>query len=125
MYPVYRGIPRQSGNGLGGLFKSALRTIIPIVKPLVKPLVKSGLSTLKRQGLGAAHDIIIGGQKPKDVIKRRGKQVLKDIGDETFAQLGHINVTPSRKRRHSPRRRSRGNTSKRNRLRSRPLDIFD
>ena len=121
MYPVYRGIPRQSGNGLGGLFKTALRTIIPIVKPIVK----SGLTTLKRQGLGAAHDIIMGGQKPKDVIKRRGKNVLKDLGNQAFKQLGHINVRPSRKRRHSSRRRSKSNTSKRNRIRSRPLDIFD
>lgn len=120
MYPVYRGVPRQTGNGLGGLFKTALRTILPIVKPIVKPLVRSGLSTLKRQGIAGAHDIILRGRSPKEVIKSRGKETLKEIGRKT---LGYINDS-SRKRRHKSSRRLRGNIKKR-RLSSRPLDIFD
>lgn len=122
MYPVYRGVPRQTGNGLGGLFKTALKTIIPMVKPIVKPILKSGLSTLKRQGLGAAHDIIMEGKNPKHVLKSRGKQALKSIGNQTF---DHINNVSSRKRSHNVKRLSRGNISKKRRLSSRPLDIFD
>ena len=61
MIPVYRGVKHQYGYGLGSLFKSALRT----VTPLLKPLVKSGFNALKKegikQGIGAAHDIFLHG----------------------------------------------------------------
>ena len=33
-FPVYRGVSRQYGNGLGSIFKAALRTVIPILKPV-------------------------------------------------------------------------------------------
>ena len=38
-FPVYRGVSRQYGNGLGSIFKAALRTVIPILKPVAKKLV--------------------------------------------------------------------------------------
>ena len=45
--PVYRGVKHQYGYGIGSLFKSALKT----VTPLLKPLVKSGLNALKKEGI--------------------------------------------------------------------------
>ena len=36
MIPVYRGVKHQYGYGLGSLFKSALRTVTPLLKPLEK-----------------------------------------------------------------------------------------
>ena len=35
-YPVYRGVSRQYGNGLGSIFKAALRTVVPFLKPQQK-----------------------------------------------------------------------------------------
>ena len=40
-FPVYRGISRQNGNGLGSIFKAALRTVIPILKPIAKASLKA------------------------------------------------------------------------------------
>ena len=40
-YLVYQGVSRQYGNGLGSIFKAALRTVAPILKPLVKVGIQS------------------------------------------------------------------------------------
>ena len=40
-FPVYRGVSRQYGNGLGSIFKAALRTVIPILKPVAKASLTS------------------------------------------------------------------------------------
>ena len=57
MLPVYRGVKHQYGYGLGSIFKTALKT----VTPLIKPLVKSGFNAMKKegikQGIRAAEDI--------------------------------------------------------------------
>ena len=45
MLPVYRGVKHQYGYGLGSLFKTALKT----VTPLIKPLVKSGFNAIKKR----------------------------------------------------------------------------
>ena len=47
MLPVYRGVKHQYGYGLGSLFKTALKT----VTPLIKPLVKSGFNAIKKKVL--------------------------------------------------------------------------
>ena len=39
-FPVYRGVSRQYGNGLGSIFKAALRTVIPILKTCRKSKFK-------------------------------------------------------------------------------------
>ena len=66
-YPVYKGLSRQYGYGLGSIFKSAMRTVIPILKPIAK----AGLKSVKEQGLEAIKDIA-SGQNAKQVLKRRG-----------------------------------------------------
>ena len=37
---MYRGVSRQYGNGLGSIFKAALRTVIPILKHVAKASFK-------------------------------------------------------------------------------------
>ena len=53
MHPVYQGVPRQRGNGLGSIFKAAAKTVIPFLKPIVK----SGLTNLKKQTIAGAHEM--------------------------------------------------------------------
>ena len=48
-YPVYKGLSRQYGYGLGSNFKSVMRTVILILKPIAK----AGLKSVKEQGLEA------------------------------------------------------------------------
>ncbi len=126
MVPVYRGVQHQYGFGLGSLFKSALRS----VTPLIKPMVKSGLHAIKdegiKQGLGIAQDILVHRKKPKKVLMSRGKQSLKHL---TNKLLSSINEKKSSKAHHSHSRSRRGKiTSKKHRTNkrsARPLDIFD
>lgn len=71
-YPVYRGLSRQYGYGLGSIFRSAMRTVIPILKPVAK----AGLESVKEQGLAAIKDIA-SGKNVKEVLKSRGKSAAK------------------------------------------------
>ena len=50
-YPVYRGVSRQYGNGLGSIFKAALRTVVPILKPLAKVGIQSAKKWQKIKAL--------------------------------------------------------------------------
>ena len=127
MHPVYRGIPRQTGHGLGSLFRSALST----VTPFLKPVVNSSVNLLKQQGLkqgiAAAHDILVGHRKPKEVLVTRGKQVLKRLGKQVLDSLGSsINSKRRKTSRQMRVRRPRVNIVQRHRKKSpRSLDIFD
>ena len=101
-FPVYRGVSRQYGNGLGSIFKAALRTVIPILKPVAKASLKSVKKVAKDQGVQALKDIV-GGENVK------GKTALKSFGQSTINQLA-INSTQKRKK---PQSQSRHRTVKR------------
>ena len=94
-FPVYRGVSRQYGNGLGSIFKAALRTVIPILKPVAKASLKSVKKVAKDQGVQALKDIV-GGENVKKVLKQRGKTALKSFGQSTINQLA-INSTQNAK----------------------------
>ena len=104
-FPMYRGVSRQYGNGLGSIFKAALRTIL---KPVAKASLKSVKKVAKDQGVKALKDIV-GGENVKKVLKQRGKTALKSIGQSTINQLA-INSTQKRKK---PQSQSRHRTVKR------------
>lgn len=140
MYPVYRGVPRQYGHGLGSIFKSALKTTAPFVKPLVQKAIKTIKRVGLRQGLAAAKDIMLLGKSPKQVLKSQGERAIKSVGKATALSLGQsliksIKGTQPKSRRQSSVRRRRRKVVQRGRgkkLRSqrkfrhsRPLDIFD
>ena len=126
MLPVYRGVKHQYGYGLGSIFKTALKTVIPLIKPLVKSefnaIKKEGL----KQGIRAAEDILLRGKNPKKVAISRGKQSIRDLGQQLKSETG-INKRKSGKNPHSSfRSRSGKIISKRKKHgRSRVLDIFE
>ena len=70
-FPLYRGVSRQYGNGLGCIFKAALRTVLPILKPVAKASLKSMKKVAKDQGVQALKDIV--GEDVKKVLKQRKK----------------------------------------------------
>ena len=108
-FPVYRGVSRQYGNGLGSIFKAALRTVIPILKPVAKASLKSVKKDQEKdQGIQALKDIV-GGENVKKVLKQRGKTALKSFGQSYINQLA-INSTQKRKK---PQSQSRHRTVKR------------
>ena len=126
MLPVYRGVKHQYGYGLGSLFKTALKT----VTPLIKPLVKSGFNAIKKeglkQGIRAAEDIFLRGKNPKKVAILRGKESIRDLAQQLKSVTG-INKRKSSKKPHlSSRSRGGKIISKRKKIsRPRVLDIFD
>jgi len=135
---VYRGIPRQHGQGLGNLFKSALRTIFPFLAPVAK----STMNTMKTEGMGAVADMMSSGKSPVQVVKSRAKNALKSVGKATALSLGETLLKKMKTGRSHPstpkkstkgrRRKAFGHYHSRHRRRQslrrhshRTLDIFD
>ena len=52
-FPVYRGVSRQYGHGLGSIFKAALRTVAPISKQVAKIGLQSAKKVAKEHGIQA------------------------------------------------------------------------
>ena len=59
-YLVYSGIPTQYGHGLGSVFKTAIRTIVPILKHVAKAGLRSAKKVVKEHGISALHDMVSG-----------------------------------------------------------------
>ena len=77
---------RQYGNGLGSIFKAAMRTVIPILKPMAKAGIQSAKHVATTHGVGALRDIMAG-QNIKQVLKHRGKDALSSLGRSTLNEL--------------------------------------
>lgn len=124
MMPVYQGVPRQYGYGLGSIFRTALRTAIPFVKPIAG----RAFQTLKREGLKQgikfAKDVLHNNMSPKDAFKTRGKRLLGAVAQSATGTKGG----KKRKRSQSvPRSQARRTSHKRAlpKRSSRTVDIFD
>ena len=139
--PVFMGTPwmrgyGQVGFGLGGLFKSLARAVMPMVKSGAKALGKSALTT----GANVLKDVA-SGKDLKQAIKTRGKEAVSEVKDkainrlQTFAQTGSGKQTKKRptsqtkkrrapaKKRKAPASTIRSNQTKKRRT-TRAVDIF-
>lgn len=96
-FPVYQGIKRQYGNGLGSLFKIAMKAATPVVKQVAKAGLQSATQVAKTQGKAAIKDILAGKQV-KDIFKQRGQTALKTLGKSTIARLVDKSIKETRKR---------------------------
>ena len=99
MLPVYRGVKHQYSYGLGSIFKTALKT----VTPLIKPLVKYGLNAVKKKESNKEYvqrKISSYVVKIKKVVISRGKQSIRDFAQKLKTVTG-INKRKSRKNPHS------------------------
>ena len=106
-YPVYRGIPKQYGHGLGSIFKTAIRTIVPILKPVAKAGLRSAKKVVKEQGISALRDMV-SGQNVKQVLQHRVQAALKQLlpikskrssrKSHSFAKRQRVNKTGKSKR---------------------------
>lgn len=121
-YPVYRGISRQYGNGLGSIFKTVLRTVAPILKPMAKAGIQSAKKVAKEHGVKALKEIIKG-KNVKQVLKHRGKSVLQSFGKSTINQM-----SSGIKRKRKPKKnqsKSRPRAVHNKKYPKFPKDIFD
>ena len=120
-FPVYRGVARQYGNGLGSIFKAALRTVIPILKPVAKAGLQSVKKVAKDQGMKALKDIVRG-ENVKQVLKHTGKSALKSLGQSTLKQLS-INASQKKKKPQSKSRQQTVRKGKKRKTKSPSLAI--
>ena len=111
--PVFRGSPwqrgyGQTGYGLGGLFRSVARAVMPLVKSGAKALGKIALNA----GANVLGDVA-SGHNLKDAIKSRGKEAVnvargKAINRlQTYAQTGRGRRTNKKRKASSSATRSR------------------
>ena len=113
--PVFKGAPWQRGYGqvgygLGGLFRSLARAVIPLAKSGAKALGKIALNT----GANVLGDVI-SGKSVKESAKSRVNQAAKDVGKmavnrmQQFAQTGR--GKSSKKRSRKPAKKRKATTS--------------
>ena len=76
------GVPYQRGTGLGSIFRTLFRAILPIAKTAGKAIGKRALQA----GADVATDLI-SGKKLKDTLKVRGKQATGDLLDKAAKKL--------------------------------------
>jgi len=90
---------RQRGSGLGGVFGSVLRSLIPFARNYILPAAKKFVLPHAEEAIGRiAGDIINGRSDIRDSIKSNGMTALKKIGKSVLDQSGSGR---SRKRRHT------------------------
>ena len=136
--PVFRGSPWQMGHGqmgygLGGLFRSVARSVMPMVKSGAKALGNSAL----KSGANFVGDVLAG-KNVKEAAKARAKEAANIAKRKvvqrtrTYAQTGSgKRTTRSRSRKHKRRtvKKRKASTStargKQTKKRKRaPEDIF-
>lgn len=134
MHPIYTGIPRQHGHGLGSVFKSLFKSVAPLIKPLASRVMHTLKTEGVRHGAAAVQDLM-SGARPKRVLKSHGLELGKQL-------LGSIKGPSSHARRQFSTRRRRGQLNQKGRGRVFPkkrkakrkstrsskrrrLDIFD
>lgn len=94
-YAVFRGMPYQRGTGIGSVFRSVLRFLMPLGK-------EAGMA-LGRQGLESGQRIlsnILEGQPPKDALVSEGRTAAKNLIDKSSSRLSSAITGKGRRRRH-------------------------
>ena len=78
----FYGTPYQRGAGLGNIFRSIFRFILPVAKKAGKSVGKQ----LLKAGADVATDVI-DGRSFKDSMKLRGAEAVKNLSDEGLASM--------------------------------------
>jgi len=90
---------RQRGSGLGGVFGSVLRSLLPFARNFLIPAAKKYVLPHAEEAIGnIAGDIFNGRVNIRDSIKSNGVAALKKIGRGVLDQSG---CGRPRKRKHS------------------------
>lgn len=111
--PYFRG-GRQAGSGIGSIFRSIGRVVLPLVSKGAKAIGRQALST----GIQIAKDVV-GGKSLKESAIRRGKQAGKSLIKQATSRKRKAPVSTTT---NIKRRKTRKATS---RTVARQKDIFD
>jgi len=124
-YPIFVGGRSQKGRGLGSLFSSLFRNVIPLLKRGLSAFGKHAIRT----GLEVAGDVIKGGQSVRESAMHRIPEGIKNfameqkfIPSEDVRQEGSGVRRLKRKRNHGNKKKRKTKTSSKKRKKSH--DIF-
>ena len=105
--PVFRGSAWQQGYGLGGLFRSVARAVMPMVKSGAKALGKIALNA----GANLLGDVA-SGKNLKEAVKSRGKEAVNVAKNRAVKRLQTYAQTGSGRRRRKTTVKKRSGRSK-------------
>jgi len=74
MRGIFIGRRRQRGHGVGGFFRSILRTATPLLKEGAKYIARKSMRT----GVGVVEDILEG-QDPRSALRKRMLRMRDDV----------------------------------------------
>ena len=118
---MVRRIPIQNGKGIGSIFRSISRFILPAARKIISsPLVKQSVKKIGKEalktGVQSLGDIIEGndpGERIKQDIKKIGKSVGKTAINSMLSPEGglknqrkNLSKTPKKRRNKSSKRTS-------------------
>lgn len=95
---------RQRGSGLGSIFGSIARRLIPFARNFLLPAAQKYVLPHAKQAVKNIADDILSGKNVKQSLKEHGKTAIKGIGDKILSQSGSGR---KRKRNISKRRSSK------------------
>jgi hypothetical protein len=78
----YRQLCRQKGHGLGNIFKSFYKWIVPIVKTHAMPVLKEGASVLKNEAIKTVANIAndaLAGKKISEAAQERTIEAVNSL----------------------------------------------
>ena len=86
--PVYYGARYQRGMGIGSMFKSFARWILPVAKTHVVPVLKDAAKFVGSEAIKTAANIAtdaIDGKELNESVKERAKESIGSLSEKTQA----------------------------------------
>ena len=119
-FPIFRGYVRQRGYGLGGMFRTFYKFVMPLFKTHALPFLKKGAEIVGTEAVKTAADIA------NDAIKGRNIQdSAKEHLNESLDSLKNRIQTGSGTKRKVNHKRKKFILLKDNKKSRRLKDIFD
>ena len=87
---VFYGSPRQKGHGLGGVFRSLYRYMMPLFKSHALPVLKKSVKSVGSEALRAATNIGIDalkGENLKDSAKNNIEIAMQNLHNKAQSKL--------------------------------------
>ncbi len=124
-YMLYQGGARQRGYGIGGVFKSMFKYLIPLFRTHALPTIKKGAEIVGNEAIRAVGNIAtdaIKGQNLKDSIQQHASNAVENLTNQVQAKF---QSGSGKKRKYSlyntPQKKAL--TSKRNSLKKVKFDL--
>ena len=100
-YPVFRGLPYQRGGGIGSIFRTVLRFLIPLGKEAGAAIGRQGLESTSR-----VLSNVLEGKDVKQALKEEGRSGLKNLLNKAADRVGQMGSGRGKRRKHINKQKS-------------------